>query len=192
MKQEDEKDFKNWLYKESPYEAPVFLDDFNKMKTAFLAGLEAGRKPTDPITCNFDNLDKESKDKIIEELKKPQSIMVRSNKPSGHVEDYKKLYSELIMAVEGKYEGETRHQTALRYIKETENPTDSPENERPAKIVGHVERGWAIKTTEGFEYENSVIFSIHRLKTSADEALIDFAKEDKAKIVPVEIREVKG
>ena len=27
------------------------------------------------------------------------------------------LYHELIMAVENKYKGETRHQTALRYIK---------------------------------------------------------------------------
>jgi hypothetical protein len=32
-------------------------------------------------------------------------------------EEMEKKYSELIMAVENKYEGETRHQTALRYIK---------------------------------------------------------------------------
>lgn len=30
------------------------------------------------------------------------------------------LYSELLMAVESKHPGETRHQTALRYIRETE------------------------------------------------------------------------
>lgn len=30
-------------------------------------------------------------------------------------------YNELIMAVGNKYPGETRHQTALRYIENTEN-----------------------------------------------------------------------
>jgi hypothetical protein len=30
------------------------------------------------------------------------------------------LYNELLYAVVGKWEGETRHQTALRYIRETE------------------------------------------------------------------------
>ncbi len=36
----------------------------------------------------------------------------------------KELYNELIMAVETKHEGETRHQTALRYIKACEMITD--------------------------------------------------------------------
>ena len=36
------------------------------------------------------------------------------------------LYHELIMAVESKFKGETRHQTALRYIKESENTKLSP------------------------------------------------------------------
>lgn len=34
--------------------------------------------------------------------------------------DYKALHTELIMAVARKYPGETRHQTALRYINEAE------------------------------------------------------------------------
>jgi len=33
----------------------------------------------------------------------------------------KEKYSELLMAVENKYKNETRHETALRYIKEHEN-----------------------------------------------------------------------
>lgn len=38
------------------------------------------------------------------------------------VEDkYKDSYFELIDAVESKYRGETRHQTALKYIKQAEN-----------------------------------------------------------------------
>ena len=32
-----------------------------------------------------------------------------------------KAYSELLMAVENKYPGETRHETALRYIKDAES-----------------------------------------------------------------------
>jgi hypothetical protein len=34
-------------------------------------------------------------------------------------------YDELIMAVVNKYPNETRHETALRYIRERENPSSS-------------------------------------------------------------------
>lgn len=37
--------------------------------------------------------------------------------------DYQALYHELLLSVGNKYEGETRHQTALRYIREREQPT---------------------------------------------------------------------
>jgi hypothetical protein len=37
-----------------------------------------------------------------------------------------KDYNELLMAVENKYEGETRHQTALRYIQEAERSCNGP------------------------------------------------------------------
>ena len=36
-------------------------------------------------------------------------------------------YDELIMAVGNKYPGETRHQTALRYIQRAEEPSNIPE-----------------------------------------------------------------
>ena len=36
---------------------------------------------------------------------------------------YKDLYYDLLYAVETKHNGETRHNTALRYIKEAENKT---------------------------------------------------------------------
>ena len=36
--------------------------------------------------------------------------------------DYKALHTELIMAVVRRYPGETRHQTALRYIQQAEAP----------------------------------------------------------------------
>ena len=35
-------------------------------------------------------------------------------------------YDELIMAVGNKYPGETRHQTALRYIQRAEEPSNVP------------------------------------------------------------------
>ncbi len=36
-------------------------------------------------------------------------------------------YYELLYAVETKYPNESRHETALRYIKEAETPSDSSE-----------------------------------------------------------------
>ena len=39
---------------------------------------------------------------------------------TNQIERAREKYNELIMAVESKYEGESRHETALRYIKEAE------------------------------------------------------------------------
>jgi len=41
--------------------------------------------------------------------------------PWREVERLKPLYNELLYAVERKFEGETRHETALRYIREKES-----------------------------------------------------------------------
>lgn len=41
------------------------------------------------------------------------------------LERLQKLYNELLYEVARKYEGETRHQTALRYIRERETDTGS-------------------------------------------------------------------
>lgn len=41
--------------------------------------------------------------------------------PYSEAERYRCLYYELLMAVRNAYEGETRHETALRYIKDAEN-----------------------------------------------------------------------
>lgn len=40
------------------------------------------------------------------------------------VKDLMKKYNELIMSVERKHEGESRHETALRYIREAERSGD--------------------------------------------------------------------
>lgn len=49
------------------------------------------------------------------------------NRQERHAELERK-YNELIMAVGNKYPGETRHQTALRYIQERESATEGPCN----------------------------------------------------------------
>lgn len=46
--------------------------------------------------------------------------------------DYKKLYHELIMNVGKKFSGESRHETALRYIKNFENNPHEPK--QPTKF----------------------------------------------------------
>lgn len=46
--------------------------------------------------------------------------------PWREVEELRSLYNELIYAVASKYEGETRHATALRYIRERETRIESP------------------------------------------------------------------
>jgi hypothetical protein len=40
--------------------------------------------------------------------------------------DYKELYLSLIYLVSNKYPGETRHETAARYITEAENKFSGP------------------------------------------------------------------
>ena len=42
--------------------------------------------------------------------------------------DYKLLYFELIMQVAKKFPGETRHETALRYIVECQIPNNQTKN----------------------------------------------------------------
>jgi hypothetical protein len=45
----------------------------------------------------------------------------------------KTKYNELLFAVEGKFDNETRHETALRYIKEAETRGPSSQGAREAK-----------------------------------------------------------
>lgn len=47
-------------------------------------------------------------------------ILLRLNPPDTK-KDIAQLYSELLMAVESKYPGESRHETALRYIRSQEH-----------------------------------------------------------------------
>jgi len=42
------------------------------------------------------------------------------------LEDHADLYSELLYAVQNKFEGETRHETALRYIRSAETRIIGP------------------------------------------------------------------
>jgi len=60
----------------------------------------------------------------------------RQKHPLPEKKDISEKYSELIMSVGNKYEGETRHQTALKYIQRAENnyPTDQ-EHTLPEEMV---------------------------------------------------------
>jgi len=49
-------------------------------------------------------------------------------------EDVEKLYNELLYAVTRKFSNETRHQTALRYIQETEKHSNDTQSSEIVKL----------------------------------------------------------
>ena len=51
--------------------------------------------------------------------------------PGSDAERWKSLYHELLWEVESKYEGESRHDTALRYIRECETHSNPPASDSP-------------------------------------------------------------
>jgi hypothetical protein len=52
--------------------------------------------------------------------------------PGSEAEKWKSLYHELLWQVESKFEGESRHETALRYIRERENAaTETTDSKTP-------------------------------------------------------------
>ena len=53
----------------------------------------------------------------------PQPLSEESAKPAGAPDAYKAKYEELIMSVGTKWPNETRHETALRYIRRAEERT---------------------------------------------------------------------
>lgn len=72
-------------------------------------------------------------DRLSRELLRVKSVYNKLKTGS-----WKGLYDELLFAVETKYPGETRHQTALRYIKERENRLSQPEEAGDAR--GKIDR----------------------------------------------------
>lgn len=48
------------------------------------------------------------------------TVLERKDKELAEAADLRAKYNELLMAVGRKHEGETRHQTALRYIRQAE------------------------------------------------------------------------
>lgn len=57
--------------------------------------------------------------------------------PWREVERLRALYNELLYAVASKHEGETRHETALRYIRERENRIEGPCVDSPNDKCSH-------------------------------------------------------
>lgn len=49
-------------------------------------------------------------------------VKAAKGQPGGECKSEDPRYQELIMAVSKKYPGETRHETALRYIRQAEEP----------------------------------------------------------------------
>lgn len=52
--------------------------------------------------------------------------------PSMEADRWKALYHELLWSVESVHEGETRHETALRYIRERETHSSAPASDSSA------------------------------------------------------------
>jgi hypothetical protein len=49
------------------------------------------------------------------------------NETKAEIDEYKKKYEELLYAVMSKFPNESRHETALRYIKQAETHDGTPE-----------------------------------------------------------------
>ncbi len=86
--------------------------------------------------------EKETGKKVFEEyhdnhndrqLKYSNSYIDRLEQKTEEAEKYKGLYYELIFAVGNKWEGETRHETALRYIKQAETGSDEVDQAKKEK-----------------------------------------------------------
>ncbi len=84
---------------------------------------------------NEDGPDHEITDQFYEEA---INEIVRENSVAIKImrEDHRKFvelqgfYNELLLAVGNKHNNETRHQTALRYIRQSENQIDGPVQEK--------------------------------------------------------------
>ena len=74
--------------------------------------------------------EKEERRHQWDKRKEAERSDVRSE--SVHGVDYKALYHELLFGVGNKWPGETRHQTALRYIQQAERGSDNPSQEKQA------------------------------------------------------------
>lgn len=67
------------------------------------------------------NHDREVLERRIQELEQTNDSLSRlTDKLTAELEEIRRGYYELILAVQNKYPGETRHQTALRIIMESE------------------------------------------------------------------------
>ena len=95
------------------------------MKSYFDMGWKYGEvrdvdKKTHPDLLPFDELSQDERDKDAIFLAFVWVIKEALSSQRQRVVGVGKQYEELIMAVGNKYPGETRHQTALRYIRQAE------------------------------------------------------------------------
>ena len=66
------------------------------------------------------NVEHQGEAKALHEARDAMLNALKDTRPSPYSQ-IEQNYNELIMAVSNKYKGETRHQTALKYITEREN-----------------------------------------------------------------------
>lgn len=59
-------------------------------------------------------------ERLREEVLFDSDVDTRANEAADEIERLRSAYNELIYAVSHKYEGETRHETALKYIMQAE------------------------------------------------------------------------
>ncbi len=88
---------------------------------------------------------------IYEELDDSPDVLLSSESNRGEVDKIETKYHELLYAVGQKYPGESRHETALRYIKEAEL------GETPKAGFGSAFDGTLKTSMDGFpKYDGSV------------------------------------
>jgi hypothetical protein len=101
---------------QSPNPAPVAGVSDDLLKALDLAARFIGGQST-PELAPGDSPD------LVTPIREAISRLSRIGAVSGVGRDYKALYEELLYAVGNKYEGESRHETALRYIRRAEEPS---------------------------------------------------------------------
>jgi len=83
----------------------------------------------------FNRLQQEKNyDKVVKKyVKKINNLLTQTQQDT--LEEVIKKYNELIFAVGNKHDGETRHQTALRYIKQAEDTSNQQPSQEKRQTI---------------------------------------------------------
>jgi hypothetical protein len=162
--EKDEKDWKEWMKRKYYLRGPIYSEE--DMKVSFFAGLEAGCKPTNSIKVDLSNLPKKKPEVILSdrELRRSQEVEAKvASFAIGNIPKTRLEFGQLIWEVFN-----LGQQLIIN------------------KPSGHVERGWAIKSTK---YKSKSFHSFFPQKETVEE-IAKYLEIKNCEIVPVEIREV--